>query len=170
LHIGKIEKRDEFSLPSSGRTFKDIRFFNKYTKELFYSVPYSRIFSLFVQYKNDANLCSFKENSKTEIKDIPTPTSAESKAMPMSSELTGEDYFHDPSHRRCFVAYKISSKRYGKMPEQVVEQLGSEMYTFQTEADGVILVKRVGREEKRIVYTEGRVSSASGDYMGRCLR
>ncbi|CEG81986.1 hypothetical protein RMATCC62417_16119 [Rhizopus microsporus] len=90
--------------------------------------------------------------------------------MLMDSELTGKDYLNDPSHWRCFVAYKISLKRYGKMPGQVVEQLGSEMYAFQTESDGVILVEGVNREEKRTTYAERRIPSISSDYMGRCLR
>ncbi|CEI93183.1 hypothetical protein RMCBS344292_07423 [Rhizopus microsporus] len=90
--------------------------------------------------------------------------------MPMDSKFTGKDYLNDSSHRRCFVAYKISSKRYDKMPEQIVEQLGSEMYTFQTESDEVILVEGMDRKEKRTTYTEGRILSTSRDYMGRCFR
>lgn len=85
----------------------------------------------------------------------------------MDSELTGKDYLNDPSHRTCFVVYNISSKRYGKMPEQVIEQLGSEIYIFQTDSYGIILVKRVDREKKRIIYIEGRIPSTSSDHMGR---
>jgi hypothetical protein len=168
LHFGEIENSDGLCLPSSDRTFKNFRLFNKYTKELFYSVAYSGVFKLFVQYKNNANSSSFKENSKTEVKDITAPTFAESKVMPMDSELTGENYLSDPSHRGCFVAYKIPSKRHGKIPEQVVEQLEREMYIFKSESDGVILVERVDREEKRTNVRTGHrlffVTSATSSF------
>ena len=67
--------------------------------------------------------------------------------MPMDSDFTRKDYFNDHSHRRCFVAYKISSKRYSNISEQVVEQLGSGMYTFQIQPYGVILMEGMDREK-----------------------